>query len=156
MELHLSNTNFEGGHLKKSYRLHLYIIYFDLFWWTVMCTCIIIDHVLSMLFITHCVMVYYDKKCNKLIKSSQLSSLPGLTRQIWTSWLFSSVHMNSSSEFTNITNGQLRNCQSWLFVTVLRSQNFNAVDFLWSCEEVFLLCFLGQIVTWHYYPNLLD
>ena len=24
----------------------------------------------------------------------------------------------------------------------------NAVDFLWYCEGVFILCFLGQIVTW--------
>jgi len=32
----------------------------------------------------------------------------------------------------------------------------NAVDFLWSCEGVFLLCFLGQIVTWQFNPNLLD
>jgi len=39
-----------------------------------------------------------------------------------------------------------------------------AVDLLWSCiwscykacEGVFLLCFLGQIVTWQYNPNLLD
>jgi len=32
----------------------------------------------------------------------------------------------------------------------------NAVDFLWSCEGVFFLCFLGQNVTWQYIPNLLD
>ena len=32
----------------------------------------------------------------------------------------------------------------------------NAVDFLGSGEGVFLLCFLGQIVTWQYKPNLLD
>jgi len=33
----------------------------------------------------------------------------------------------------------------------------NAVDFLWSSEGMwkglFLLCFLGQIVTWQYNPN---
>ena len=31
----------------------------------------------------------------------------------------------------------------------------NAVDFLWSCEGVVLLCFPGQIVTWQYNPNVL-
>jgi len=25
-----------------------------------------------------------------------------------------------------------------------------------ACEGVFLLCFLGQIVTWQFIPNLLD
>ena len=50
---------------------------------------------------------------------------------------------------------------------MLRSANFsaplNVVDFFWSCEGVyhtqkvcFLLCFLSQIVTWQYNPNLLD
>ena len=29
-------------------------------------------------------------------------------------------------------------------------------DFVKVCEGVFLLCFLGQIVTWQYNPNLLD
>ena len=35
----------------------------------------------------------------------------------------------------------------------------NALDLLWSCEglwRVFLLCFLGQIVTWQFNPNILD
>jgi len=34
----------------------------------------------------------------------------------------------------------------------------SAVDLLWSCEGLWrgLLCFLGQIVTWQYNPNLLD
>jgi len=38
-----------------------------------------------------------------------------------------------------------------------------AAYFLWSCDKVyhkqevcFLLCFLGQFVTWQYNPNLLD
>jgi len=39
-------------------------------------------------------------------------------------------------------------------VTMHRSAKFqappNAVDFLLSCEWVFLLCFLGQIVTGQY------
>jgi len=32
----------------------------------------------------------------------------------------------------------------------------NVVDLLLSCEGVFLLCFLGHIVTWQCNPNLLD
>ena len=44
-------------------------------------------------------------------------------------------------------------------LTMHRSANFqalpNPVDYLWSCEGVFLVCFLGQIVTWQYNHNLL-
>ena len=52
-------------------------------------------------------------------------------------------------------------------LTLHRSANFKvpptAVDFLYSCEGVyhkqkvwFILCFLGQIITWQYNPNFLD
>jgi len=38
----------------------------------------------------------------------------------------------------------------------LRSLRLICFDLVKACEGVFLLCFLGQIVTWQFNPNLLD
>ena len=38
----------------------------------------------------------------------------------------------------------------------LRPMRYFCFDHVKACEGVFLLCFLVQIVTWQYNPNLLD
>ena len=38
----------------------------------------------------------------------------------------------------------------------LRPMRYICFDLVKACEGVFLLCFLGQIVTWQYNPYLLD
>ena len=59
------------------------------------------------------------------------------------------------------------NLFTWGLLAMDSSTNFQAPPqaayFLWSCDKVyhkqevcFLLYFLGQIVSWQYYPNLLD
>jgi len=38
----------------------------------------------------------------------------------------------------------------------LRPKRYIYFDLVKACEGVFLLCFLGQSVTWQFNPNLLD
>jgi len=38
----------------------------------------------------------------------------------------------------------------------LRPKRYIYFDPVKACEGVFLLCFLGQIVTWQFHSNLLD
>ena len=54
-------------------------------------------------------------------------------------------------------------CHTEEVIIIHRSEKFQTLpnakiclDLVKACEGVFLLCFLGQIVTWQYNPYLLD